>query len=332
MGGSTPQPRKGDIWRLVNSQHGVVTRAQLLALGMSPRSIEHRLANGRLYSLMRGVYAVGRPNVGKRGWWMAVVLACGPEALLSHHSAAALWRIRRGRVADVRRADVHVVVPRANPKQRPGIRAHRRLDHAAPGRREVDGIPVTHPVATLVDLATDLADGQLEAAVNEADHLDLVDPERLRSAIDALPRWPGSERLCGLLDQATVTLTATELERLFLPLALKAGLPSPQTQTWLDGYRVDFFWPTLGIVVETDSLRYHRTPFKQARDKRRDNAHAGSGLRTLRFSHGQVAHEPAYVVRTLRRAARLRTMWPAGTPSSRAATTNALPNTPRAVR
>jgi len=303
MGGSTPPPRKGDIWRLVNRQHGVVARGQLLALGVSARSIEHRLANGRLHLLMRGVYAVGRPTVGKRGWWMAAVLACGPEALLSHHSAAALWRIRRTELAEVRRRDIHVVVPRANPKRRPGIRAHRRRNHELPGRREVEGIPVTHPVATLVDLAVDLPDGQLEAAVNEADHLKLVDPEQLRGALDALPRWPGVERLAGLLDGPTIVLTTTELERLFLPLALEASLPIPQTQAWLDGYQVDFYWPELGLVVETDSLRYHRTPFKQARDKRRDNAHAGSGLTTLRFSHGQVLHEPDYVRKTLVRAA-----------------------------
>jgi hypothetical protein len=116
----------------------------------------------------------------------------------------------------------------------------------------------------------------------------------------------GVKRLRELLDGPTITLTTTELERLFLPLAFDAGLPAPQTQTWLDGYRVDFFWPELGLVVEADSLRYHRTPFKQASDKRRDNAHAGSGLTTLRFTHGQVCHEPAYVRATLVRAVRLR--------------------------
>jgi hypothetical protein len=237
---------------------------------------------------------------------MAAVLACGPQALLSHHSAAALWGIRRAHPEDVRQADVHVVVAGGNGRLRPGIRAHRRHNHAAPGRREVDGIPVTHPVATLVDLAAGIPDGQLEAAVNEADHRKLVDPERLRAAIDALPRWPGVKRLCGLLDGPTITLTTTELERLFLPLALEAGLPIPQTQTWLDGHRVDFYWPDFGIVVEADSLRYHRTPFKQASDKRRDNAHAASGLTPLRFTHGQICHEPAYVRATLVRATRLR--------------------------
>jgi hypothetical protein len=202
---------------------------------------------------------------------------------------------------------VHVVVADGNARVRPGIRAHRRHNHEVPGRRAVGGIPVTHPVATLVDLAADISAGQLEAAVNEADHLKLVDPEQLRAAIDALPRWPGVKRLRELLDAPTLTLTTTELERLFLPLALEAGLPIPQTQTWLDGYRVDFYWAGLRLVVETDSLRYHRTPFKQASDKRRDNAHAGSGLTTLRFTHGQICHEPAYVRATLTRVVRGRT-------------------------
>lgn len=283
----------------------MVTRGQLLALGMGARSIEHRLSNGRLHPLMRGVYAVGRPDVGRLGWWMAAVLACGPKALLSHHSAAALWGIRRARPENVRLVDVHVVVA-ASPRLRPGIHVHRRRNHELPGRREVDGIPVTHPVATLVDLAADLPDGQMEAVVNEADHRKLVNPERLRRALDGLPPWPGMTRLRGMLDGPTITLTTTKLEQLFLPLAFEVGLPAPQTQTWMDGYRVDFYWPELGLVVETDSLRYHRTPFKQAADKRRDNAHAGSGLTALRFTHGQICHEPAYVRATLARAARLR--------------------------
>jgi very-short-patch-repair endonuclease len=207
-----------------------------------------------------------------------------------------LWGIQRPG-----QDDVHVVVPATQPKERLGLDAHRRRDHEAPGRRFVDGIPVTHPVATLVDLASSasVSDGQLEAAVNEADHLDLVDPEHLLVAIGALPRWRGRRRLRLLLEGPIVTLSSTELERRFLPLARAAGLPAPRTQAWLDGHRVDSHWPDLGLVVEADSLRYHRTPFKQARDKRRDNAQAASGLTTLRFTHGQICHEPAYVRRTL---------------------------------
>jgi very-short-patch-repair endonuclease len=285
---------------LVAQQHGVVTHAQLKQLGMSPGAIRHRVANGRLHRLMRGVYAVGRPQIEVRGHWMAAVLACGPCALLSHRSAASLWGMRRARQGD----ELEVVVPTSHSGRRAEIRVHRRRDHEAPERRVVAGIPVTHPIATLVDLATCLTRWQLEAAINEADHLDLVDPERLLAAIDLLPRRAGTGRLRTLLDAPTIALTTTQLERRFLPLARQVGLPTPQTQVWLDGHRVDFFWPTIGLVVEADSLRYHRTAFKQARDKRRDNAHAGSGLTTLRFSHGQICHEPEYVRRTLTRTMR----------------------------
>jgi very-short-patch-repair endonuclease len=283
---------------LQRRQHGVVTRAQLLRLGMMPRSIEHRLANGRLHSLMRGVYAVGRPDVGRRGIWMAAVLACGPDALLSHQSAAALWGIRKSGAGTV-----HVVVPPGRPRRRPGIQVHRRAAHDAPGRHLVEGIPVTHPIATLVDLAASAPIGSVEAAVNEADHLRLVDLERLRAGIDGLPRRPGLGRLRKLLDQPTVALSSSELERLFLPLARSAGLAVPRTQVRLNGYRVDFYWPDLGLVVEADSLRYHRTPLDQAEDRRRENAHANSGLAVLRFTHGQVLHEPSYVRGELTRAA-----------------------------
>jgi very-short-patch-repair endonuclease len=248
---------------------------------------------------MRGVYAVGRPHVEARGRWMAGVLACGPRALLSHRSAAALWDMRRPRAEEI-----EVVVPIGLPSRRPGIRVHRRRDHETPGRREVEWIPVTHPVATLVDLATCVPTWQLEGAINEADHLDLVDPEQLLAAIGVLPRRAGVGRLRKLLAAPTVALTSTQLERQFLSLAREAGLPAPRTQAWLDGHRVDFYWPELGLVVEADSLRYHRTPFKQASDKRRDNAHAGSGLTTLRFSDSQIRREPQYVRDTLVRTAR----------------------------
>jgi very-short-patch-repair endonuclease len=266
---------------------------------MSPEAIRHRLANGRLHPLMRGVYAVGRPDVGRRGRWMAAVLTCGPAALLSHCSAAALWRIRPMRAGE----GIEVVIPAESRRRHPGVRAHRRRDYEALGRREVAHIPVTDPVATLVDLAASIPLGQVEAAINEADHLELVDPERLRVAIGDLPRWPGVGRIRKLLDGPTITLSSTELERLFLPIVREVGLPPPQTQAWLGSSRVDFYWRDLNLVVEADSLRYHRTPFKQAEDKRRDNAHAIEGRTFLHFTHGQICHEPAYVRQMLARAA-----------------------------
>jgi very-short-patch-repair endonuclease len=296
----------GQVLNLAEKQHGVVSRAQLAELGMGDAAIRHSLERGRLHRLMPGIYAVGRPGVTERGRWMAAVLACGPSALLSHRCAAALLGLRRPP-----RGPVEIVVPAHVVRRRPGIRVYRRAGWKAGGGelkplrpRLVDHIPVTGPAVTLVDLATCLATGELEAAVNEADHLNRVDPETLRSAVDALGRRPGARRLRVLLDSTSLALTATALERLFRPLAEDAGLPAPQTQAQLGSHRVDFYWAELGLIVEADSLRYHRTPFKQAADKRRDNAHAGSGLTTLRFTHWQMQREPGYVREELRTVAR----------------------------
>jgi len=94
-------------------------------------------------------------------------------------------------------------------------------------------------------------------------------------------------------------LTDTGLERRFLGLVRAAGLPEPETQVWVNGYRVDFYWPTLGLVVEADGWRYHRTPGQQATDYRRDHAHTRDGLTTLRVAEAQVRHEPQQVKATL---------------------------------
>ena len=108
-----------------------------------------------------------------------------------------------------------------------------------------------------------------------------------------------------LLDRRTFRLTDSELERLFLPIAREAGLSPPQTGVWLNGYEVDFYWPELGLVVETDGLRYHRTPAQQAKDRLRDQVHMAAGLRPLRFTHAQVAFEPHHVRTTLVAVARI---------------------------
>jgi very-short-patch-repair endonuclease len=225
---------------------------------------------------------------------MAAVLRCGPDAVLSHESAGALWGIRKT-VGHV----IHVSVPTPARRCPPGISVYRRRGLAQSDLTRHRGIPVTTPIRTLVDLATRFGRGALEAAINEADKLDLVDPEALRSALDALPGQRGVPALRATLDRRTFTLTDSELERRFLPIALRARLAKPQTQKLVNGFRVDFYWPDLGLVVETDGLRYHRTPAEQARDRTRDQAHAAAGLTPLRFTRAQVRYEPEHVERTL---------------------------------
>jgi very-short-patch-repair endonuclease len=294
MGTKRVQPWAAGVWELAARQHGVVSRAQLLELGMGAEAIRHRLRAGRLHSLGQGIYAVGRPRVTVRGRWMAAVLICGPEALLSHRSAAGLWGLLP-RSPD----PIEVIVPADVAKRRPDIRVYRQVRHLFPRRRRVDGIPVTDPVSTLIDIATCVSDGRLMTAVNAADHLELVDPERLRQALDSLQRRPGVRRLRVLLDFYTCSLPQSKLERRFHRLTRAAGLTLPRSQVYLNGHRVDFYWPEAGLVIECDSLRYHRSAAKQAADQRRDHDHISAGLTCLRFSHGQVRYEPAYVGRVL---------------------------------
>ena len=169
---------------------------------------------------------------------------------------------------------------------------------------ETRAIPVTTPIRTLLDLAAQVDEARLERAVNEADRLDLVDPDALRAVLDDYPGERGVGRLRTLLDQRTFRMTDSKLERWFLSLVQGIGMPMPLTRQQLNGFRVDFFWPDLRLVVETDGLRYHRTPAQQARDRLPDHRHLAAGFTPLRFTHWQVRHEPEYVRSTLRAVAR----------------------------
>jgi hypothetical protein len=295
MGAKRDQARSRAAWALARRRHGVLTRRDLLALGFSSKAIRHRAESGRLRPLWRGVYAVGWTPPTPDGRRMAAVLACGDDAVLSHRSAAELWGI--GREWEGR---IDVSVPGAGKVRRPGIKVRRRS--SLPGRAVTrrHGIPVTNPVQTLIDLATELKVLRLERAVNEADVLDLIDPETLRAALDGYVGMPGVKTLRTLLDRHTFRLSDSDLEVLFRPLAMAAGFALPLSKYRLMGHEVDFWFPAHGLVVETDGLRYHRTPAQQARAVKRDQVHTAAGLRVLRFTHWQIAHEPNEVTQILR--------------------------------
>jgi very-short-patch-repair endonuclease len=272
-------------WETVRRQHGVVTRTQLEALGFSRRGIEHRALSGRLFLVSRGVYAVGRPELTPHGRWMAAVLACGDGAVLSHRSAAELWGI--GREWE-RRIDISIRRP--SKIRRKGLKVRTRPSLGAKNVTRWRGIPVTGPIQTLIDLATELQPLRLERAVNEADKLDLVDPETLRMELDGRKGEPGVKKLATLLDRHTFRLSDSDLEVLFRPLALAAGFARPLSKQWILGYEADFHFPDHDLIVETDGLRYHRTPSQQARAARRDQIHTAAGFAVLRFTHWQIAH------------------------------------------
>lgn len=230
---------------------------------------------------------------------MAAVLRCGEGAALSHRSAGALWRIC-GEI----HGEIHVSIPYARNVREPGLVMHRRLSLSAGDVTDNEHIPVTTPAATLIDLASELTDRDLEAAINEADQRDLLSPQALIAAVEQASRRPGIGRLRAMLAKQHFRLSQSELERLFLRLIKKRRLPVPETQVWINGYRVDFFWPDLGIVVEADSGRYHRTAAQQTRDRERDHAHLCAGLVPLRFTHAQIAFRERYVGGVIQTAAR----------------------------
>jgi very-short-patch-repair endonuclease len=271
----------------------------LLELGFSEKAIERRLGSGRLrrISTVRGAYVVGRGEVSREGWWMAAVLVCGDGAVLSHSSAAALMRL--GAERDV----IEISIPGSSHLVRGELRVHRRAALGPGDVGEFKRIPVTSPALTLIDMAADrhCPDLTLERGINEADKYDLITPHGLRAALDAHPSMPGVDRLRLMLDRRTFRLTKEELERRFLPLAREVGLPTPLTAQWVNGFEVDFYWPELCFVIETDGLRYHRTPAEQARDRVRDQTHTAAGMTHLRFTHEQIRYEPDYVFAILRR-------------------------------
>jgi len=291
--------RSKAAWELAGRQHGVVARRQLLALGFNSREIEHRVARGRLHLITRGVYAVGWPKLAPKRRWMAAVLACGEGALLSHRSAAALWEI-----GPERRNGVDISVMRRAELRRRGLWIRGRPSLTAERGTKHDGIPVTTPTQTLIDLSIELPAMSVERAVNEADKRDLIDPETLRAELDQYIGEPGVKALRALLDKRTFRLSDSDLEILFRPIAVAAGLPPPLTKQTVNGFEVDFFFPDLGLVVETDGLRYHRTPSTQARDARRDRAHTLAGMTPLRFTHDEIKYESPKVETELTRIAR----------------------------
>jgi very-short-patch-repair endonuclease len=287
-------------WALARKQHGVVTRGQLAKLGLTKHGIDHRVARGRLHLVRRGIYAVGRPELTQKGRWMAAVLVAGGPgiAALSHSSAAALFGIGVERVAGI-----EVTRLSADP-----VRLHRVKVHRRPGLKPGwfvvhDGIPVTSPVQTLIDLAARHDQVTVERFVNEADHMRVVRTDVLREALEAHVGERGVARLRVILDRRTFRYTRSELERAFLPLARAADLPLPRASVYVNGHEVDFYFPTLNLVVETDSLTYHRTPSEQTKDSERDQDHSAAGTAHLRFTHGQIKYESDRVLRTLRATA-----------------------------
>jgi predicted transcriptional regulator of viral defense system len=289
------------IARLAARQHGVVTLAQLLALGMSPSTVRDRVAAGRLHRVHRGVFAVGHLAIGPRGHWTAAVMACGPGAVLSHRSTAALWAIRESSstVVDV------TCATRAGRRRR-GIVVHRADTLDPADVTEVDGIPCTTVARTVLDLAGVLGPGALEYTIHRAQSRRLLDRTEVERAIDRSPTRRGTavvRRILGIhgLGEEKVK---SELERRFLRICSGAGLPMPRINAWIwcggRHLEVDFNWPQQRLVVETDGRTHHGTDRAIRNDPERDRLLMLAGWRVARYTWRDVTEQPDAVAAEVR--------------------------------
>ena len=282
---------------LVAAQHGLVTHAQLRTLGLSASSIHRRIQNGRLHLVHRGVYTVGhRLLVTPHGRWLAAALASGPDSLLSHLDAAALWRL-----IPARSGVVHVTVPpRSGRRCRPGIRVHRsRIDH--PDRAGREHVPVSSLSWTLIDVAAVLPRRRTERAIDEAAFLYGLEDRTLTAALDRAGSHPGTRALATILAEHTPgsTRTRSELEERFLRLCGDHGLPRPLVNVVVAGLEVDFLFRDARLVVETDGYAAHAPRKSFERDHDRDARLRDADYRVSRFTYRQVTDRAAWVARSV---------------------------------
>jgi very-short-patch-repair endonuclease len=272
------QRKDAAIASVAARQHGVVSAQQLYFLEVTSSAIGDRVEAGRLHRIHRGVYAVGHPRVSHEGRWMAAVLACGQGAVLSHRSAAELWRMLSPQSPghDGDEVPTHVTVMGGG-RSRRGVRVHRSSTLSPDDCTRRAGIPVTSPPRTLADLRRTVASGLFATAIRQAEFLHLPIGERLRS-----------------------DHTRSELEMKFLTLVRRHHLPQPEVNARLHGFVVDFLWRSDQLVAELDGWRTHGTRSAFEADRTRDNRLRVLGFQVVRFTWRHVVDESEGVARTIR--------------------------------
>jgi predicted transcriptional regulator of viral defense system/very-short-patch-repair endonuclease len=295
MGAHTDQR----LARIAERQHGLVSRRQLVAIGLSSKAVTRRVEKGRLHRIHPGIYAVGHLERTSEARWMTAVMACGSGAVLSHLDAAALWKIYDGEGARV-----HVTSVRKAGGRLDGVQVHRARRLHLDDLTVKDGIPVTTVARTLVDLTDVLGSDRVLRAIREADFLGLLDLDALSAAVE---RAHGRKRL-GVLREAVAAyrpgqIIRSELEHCFLELVRAAGLPPPETNVKITArgrtYEIDCLWREQRVAVELDGRAAHARTAAFESDRRKDAALNAIGLRPLRFTWLRVTREPGDVIAEL---------------------------------
>jgi hypothetical protein len=282
---------------LATRQHGVVSHGQLLELGFGTRWIERRLAEGRFEAIHREVYSVGHSRLPRKGRWWAAVLAYGPGAVLSHHSAAVLWGLRRGRAEPIH---VNAFLGWQGSGRRPGIWLH-RCKLRAEETTSHEGIPATTATRTLFDLAEVMPFEELKKSAEAADRLNRL---RLRELEQICELGRGRRALKPvrrlLAELGPPDEGRSPLETRFAAFVREHDLPTPAQNVDVLGHEVDALWPGAKLIAELDSWEFHGQRAAFERDRARDPKLLIAGYRTIRVTHRRLDREAEQLAAEIR--------------------------------
>jgi hypothetical protein len=294
------------IATIASKQHGVVTRAQLLRAGLSAQHVRDRVRSGALLREHRGVYRVGHRAPSVEARYIAAVLACGDDAILSGRAAAHLFGLLKGQApppevsTPLKRRVVGVGVRRGS------------IDRS--DRTVYRAIPITSVPRTLIDLAADLPVDALARACHEAGVRFNTTPRQLAAALASRPANTAGAKNVRLIVDGDTRVTLSALERRFLELLRHHGLPLPRTNRPAGAHRGDCRWPDRHLTVELDSYRFHHSRHAWEQDRRRERDARARGDDHRRYTWGDVFEEPAQTVKELSDLLRITPAAPAPPP------------------
>jgi very-short-patch-repair endonuclease len=276
---------------LAAAQEGVVGHGQLVELGFSLEWIQRQLMAGRFHIVFRGAYAVGHKRVSWRGRLRAAALACGPTALISHRSAAALHDLRRSQSRLI-----HVTVPGGGHEHRDGIVLHRVRNIRAADVGNVDGIPVTSPARTCLDMAAIVRPHVLDELLEAAERQRVLDLAAFTAVCGRGRAGSKALRRALVLYEPLPGWTRSRLERRLLRALKKAGVPLPAVNNWIGDQECDLVWHDARLVVEVDGDVWHSTTAARHRDPRRDAKLQLAGYAPFRVPENRLVHDIGGVV------------------------------------
>jgi len=279
------------IAALATRNHGVVTRGQLLAAGLSTKQIASRVRAGLLLVEYPGVYRVGHRAPSTPASYLAAVRASGPGALLADRAAAYNFEILRGDPPQP------TVITRTERRLAGvGTRRSRGLDRA--DATSWRGIPTLSLARTLVDLAATMPVDDLARACHEAGVRYRTTPRHVDQVLHRRPNATGARKLREILGgEAKVSLS--RLESRFLSLLRDAHLALPETNRPAGGQRVDCRWPNHRLTVELDGFRFHNSRYAWEQDHRRERRAYARGDQFRRYTYGDVFEHPAAMLTEL---------------------------------